>query len=254
MGHRPYTILLATVALLSGSLIVACSQAEPQSEEPEFLAFHGEMVGHVESVQSLASELQDFTWRGFDDIGSQAPPAGCCSLGTCIVDKEKADMWAVGAWTPLSEMLPSTERATLLLLYCDKCLDMAEKVISESPFGEPHIVAQKTEKPAVSEWQELCSQLESTLMGAEYFALNYRNTAKLQLDEIEEAIANSSADLEDKYLGKFRSLSAEYIGLLDEIMHNLQRAEQVRSQLDNWQFNPSGVGGQQSADLQRKGK
>ena len=243
-GLRPYTILLATVALLSGSLIVACSQAEPQSEEPEFLAFHGEMVGHIENVQSLASELQDFTWRGFDDIGSQAPPAGCCSLGICIVEKEKGDMWAVGAWTPVSEMLPSTERATLLLLYCDNCLDMAEKVRSESPFGEPHTVVQKTEKPGASGYQELYRQVESTLRGAEYFALNYRNTAKLQLDEIEEAIANSSADLENEYLEEFRSLSAEYIGLLDEIIHNLQQAEQVRSQLANWQFSPSGVGGQ----------
>jgi len=242
-GYRPYAFLLATLALLSGSLIVACSQAEPQSEEPEFLAVRGEMVGHIENVQALASELQDFTWRGFDDIGFQAPPAGCCGLGICIVEEGEGDMYGAGVWTPLTEMLPSAERAALLLLYCDKCLDMAERVMSKGPFGEPHAVVQKTEKPAVSEWQELCSQLESMLRGAEYLATNYRNTAKYQLDEIEEGVANSSANVEEEYLEEFQSISAEYIGLLDEVIHNLQQAEQARSQLANWQFSPPSAAG-----------
>lgn len=236
IGHRQYTVLFITLALLSGSLIVACSQAEPQSDEPEFLALHGEMVGHIESVQALASELEDFTWHGFDDIGVQAPPAGLCSLGICIVEKGKADLYDGAGWVPLSEMLPSAERAKLLQVYCDKCLDTADRLRSERPSGERGVGALETEKPEVSEWQELCRQLESTLRGAEYLATSYRNTAEYQLAELEEAMGNSSTSVEEEYLEKFQSTSAEYIGLLDEVMYNLQQAEQASSQLARWQF------------------
>ena len=151
IGHRQYTVLFTTLALLSGSLIVACSQAEPQSEEPEVLALHGELVGHIESVQGLASELEDFTWRGFDDIGVQAPPAGLCSLGICIVEEGQADMYDGAGWVPLSEMLPTAERAKLLQVYCDKCLDTADRLRSERPSGETGVGALETERPEVSE-------------------------------------------------------------------------------------------------------
>ena len=119
---------------------------------------------------------------------------------------------------------------------------MVEKMRSEAELVEPQTVAVVTEDPAVSGWQDVCRQLESTLRGAEYAALNYKNTAKYQLDEMQAAIANSSTSVQEKSLEKFQNTSAEYIGLLDEIIESLQQAEQVRYRLAGWQFSPSGVG------------
>ena len=222
--------LLTGLAMLLCALVPSCGQGELPSGEQKSLPLHSQIVGHIESVQALASELEDFTWQGLDDIGVQGPPAGSCGVGICIVEKGKGIAYDGSTWTTLTETLPTTERATLLLVYCDKCLDIAEKMQSESP--------------AASGWQDACRQLESTLRGAEHLASDYRNTAKYQLDEIEEAIANSSTSIQEQYLEEFQSISAGYLGLLDEIIVNLQQAEQARSHLASWQLSPQGVGEQ----------
>lgn len=221
---RRNAALLTGLAMLLCAPVPSCGQGELPSGEQKSLPLHSQIVGHIENVQHLASELEDFTWHGLGDIGVQGPPAGCCGVGICIVEKGKGIAYDASAWTPLVEMLPTTERATLLLVYCNKCLDIAEKMQSESP--------------AASGWQDTCRQLESTLRGAKHLASDYRNTAKYQLDEIEEAVANSSPSVQEQYLEEFQDMSAGYLGLLDEIIVNLQQAEDARSQLASQQSSP----------------
>ena len=232
--YKRHAVLFTGLAMLLCALIPSCGQGELPSGEQESLPLHSQIVGHIANVQDLASELEDFTWHGLDDIGVQGPPAGCCGVGICIVEKGKDIAHHGSTWTTLTEMLPTTERATLLLMYCDKCLDMAEQMQSESP--------------AASGWQDACRQLESTLRGAKHLASDYRNTAKYQLDEIEEAVANSTPSAQEQYLEEFQSMSARYLGLLDEIIDNLQQAEEARSQLADCQLSPLGLDKEQGAD------
>jgi hypothetical protein len=47
---------------------------------------------------------------------------------------------------------------------------------------------------------------------------------------------DSDERVKQKYFTKFMAKSDKYIQLHDELIHNIQQAEQVASELANWQF------------------
>ncbi len=93
-----------------------------------------------------------------------------------------------------------------------------------------------SDNSTLTQWQELCGQLGSNLQGAASLTSNYRNTNSYVVAKLEEGINSSEPVIKQKYLEKFQSKSAKYLSLLDELIKNLQQAEQATLQLTNWQF------------------
>ena len=53
---------------------------------------------------------------------------------------------------------------------------------------------------------------------------------------MEDVLSSERAGIKEKYLENFQRESAEYIDLLDEVIDNLQQAEQLALRLRDWQF------------------
>jgi hypothetical protein len=100
---------------------------------------------------------------------------------------------------------------------------MAERVRLERP----------SDDSTMPQWLELCSQLQSTLNGAEHLAVSYKNTNEYVLTNIGNSIDNSDPAIKQKYLEKFENKSTKYLSLLEDLTHNLEQAKQALSQLTN---------------------
>lgn len=179
--------------------------------------------GNIEKAYSIALKLKDFTWDEFDDIGLEAPPSEICKIGESVTTKELFNPNSGCKWISLPEMLPRPESAGTLILYCDMCSKMAERVGLEKPLDN-------SESP---EWLELCSQLQSTLKGAIYSATKYKDTNEYVLTNLEGSIDNSDPALKKKYLEKFKNKSTKYLSSLEDMVNNLEEAEQALLQLTN---------------------
>ena len=238
MRLKWYAIIAVALVLLS---VTACSQRERQPE-PEFLDLCNKMKNYIEQAQAIASDLEDFNWNEFSDIGVLCPPKGICPVGSLpIVEKSSVTGEFMERWVPLVERLPSPQTAKTYSVQCASCLKLATEVCSRSPSNESQTRMPEAEKLALTQWQELCGQLQSALTGAEYLAFRDKTiAAEYTFPQLLLYFTNSDERIKQKYLNKFMAKSDKYIQLHDELIHNIQQAEQVASELANWQFSPQG--------------
>ncbi len=222
-----YAVLVAGVALLlAGLVLVFVPGSLNRIEERKPADPYNAMKGYIKEARGITLQLNDFTWNEFGAIGLEAPPSEVCKLGERVTAKGSSDESSGFKWIPLPEMLPRPESAGPLVLYCDMCLKMAEQIRLERP----------SDNSNAPQWLELCSQLQSTLKGAGHLATNYKNTNEYVLTNIENSINNSDPTIKQKYLEKFKNKSAKYLSLLDDLIYNLQQAEQMLSQLSSGQL------------------
>ncbi|OGN93365.1 MAG: hypothetical protein A2Z75_08820 [Chloroflexi bacterium RBG_13_50_10] len=230
--------LIITVVLLLLSL-TACSQRKGQAEQ-EFFDLCDKMNKHIEQAQAIASDLENFNWNEFSDIGILCPPAGICPVGNLpIVEKKSVVTELMDRWVPLVERLPSPQTAKSYSIQCNNCLNLAREVCSQSPYNE----SQAPQEPGklITQWQELCVRLQSALQGTAYLASRDKTiAADYTFPQLFAYLTTSDEKVKQKYLAKFMAKSDEYIQLHDELTHDMQQAEQIAIELADWPFNTQG--------------
>jgi hypothetical protein len=216
-------LVVGGVLLLVGLALVWVPRSLKQVEEHKPADPYDAIKGYIEKARSIALELKDLTWDDFAAIGLEAPPSEVCKLGDRVTEKGSLDASSGCKWLPLPEMLPRPESAGPLVLYCDTCAKMAEQIRLKRP----------SDNSTIPKWLELCSQLQSTLNGAEHLATNYKNTNEYVLTNIGKSINNSDPAIKQNYSEKFKNKSAKYLSLLDDLVNNLEQAKQALLQLTN---------------------
>ncbi len=236
-------MLAAALVLLS---VMACNQQQLQPEQQEFLGQCDKVKKHIEQAQAIASDLEDFNWSEFSQIGIVIPPEGMCSVGTVpIVEKNSVTGEALKNWVSLAEQLPSPQTAKTYSIQCNNCLKLAAELCLRSPYNESQTRLPEAEKLTVSQWQELCSQLQSASQGVEYLvSKNKTIAADYTIPELITYFIASDEQIKQNYLDRFMTESDKYIQLHDELIYNIQQAKQVAIELANWQPNPPGIGEQ----------
>ena len=219
--------------LLTGSA-VACGQPEgqPEQESPytverlrqieecEFSEVYCDMKRDVEQAYTLTLRLQDFSWRPYDSLSWES------------VDEQGAE-----TVTLMSEVLPAAEAVKPLSAQCDKCNALTVKAWLKSPYEGPETPLQEAEKLMIAQLRVLCRQLESELGEAKHQVNKLKSDINNQFADIEHSLSISTSLLKESYLETFRGRCAEYIDLLDEVMLNLEQAEQAASELRRWKPN-----------------
>lgn len=242
MRLKWYAIIAVALVLLS---VMACSQREGQPEQ-QFLDLCDKMKKYIEQAQAMASDLEDFNWNEFSNVGILCPPKGICPVGSLpIVEKSSVVEEFMERWVPLAERLPFPQTAKTYSVQCASCLKLASEVCSRSPYNESQTRTPEAEKLTLTQWQELCSQLQSALQGAEYLASRDKTIAlDYTFPQLLVYLDSSDEGIKQKYLDKFMAKSDKYIQLHAGLIHNIQQAEQVASELANWQFSSQGLGDQ----------
>ncbi|MCX6008797.1 MAG: hypothetical protein NTW48_01940 [Chloroflexi bacterium] len=242
MRLKWYAIIAVALVLLS---VMACSQRERQPEQ-QFLDLCDKMKKYIEQAQAMASDLEDFNWNEFSNIGILCPPKGICPVGSLpIVEKSSVVEEFMERWVSLAERLPFPQTAKTYSVQCASCLKLASEVCSRSPYNESQTRTPEAEKLTLTQWQELCSQLQSALQGAEYLASRDKTIAlDYTFPQLLVYLDSSDEGIKQKYLDKFMAKSDKYIQLHAGLIHNIQQAEQVASELANWQFSSQGLGDQ----------
>ena len=238
MRLKWYVIIAVALALLSA---MACSQREGQPEQ-QFSYLCDKMKECIEQAQAMASDLEDFNWNEFSDVGILCPPKGICPVGSLpIVEKKSVTAEALERWVPLVERLPFPQTAKTYSIQCASCLKLANEVCSNSPYNELQARITEAEELTLTQWQELCSQLQSALQGAEYLAFRDKTiAADYTFSQILTYFTDSDEGVKQKYLDKFIAKFDKYIQLQDELINNIQQAEQLASELADWQSSPQG--------------
>jgi hypothetical protein len=235
---RWYVIISAALALIS---VMACGQREGQPEQQtSYLC--DEMKECIEQAQAIASDLEDFNWNEFSDVGILCPPWGICPVGSLpIVEKKSLTEETLERWVPLIERLPFPQTAMTYSVHCANCLEIDDDVCSSSPYNESQASMTEAEELALTEWQELCSELQSALQGTEYVVFKNKTiAADYTFPQLFEYFTGSDEEVKRKYLDKFMAKSDEYIQLHADLINNIQQAEQLASELGNWQSSPQG--------------
>ena len=266
--YKPYSILLVGLVLILASSVVVCDQPEGQPEqeplytakelrqieEQEFFELYSEIKGYIGHAHTLTLGLQNFSWHQFANVGwselnkygikrwtliSQVlPPAETVKLS--LLDEEPCELYS----EVISEVLPSAEAIKQLLAQCDECNALATKAWSKRPYKEPQTVVQEMEKLEIPEWRELCGELNSASAEAQHQAQNLKTGTEKLFTEIEDVFSRERPLVKARYLKSFQGKSAEYSELLEEVIYNLQQAEQAASELRSWQFGSLTVGEQ----------
>lgn len=217
-----YAVLVAgAVLLIAGLAMVWLPQGLNLVEERKPADPYHAMANYIKEAKSIALQLEDLTWDEFAAAGLEAPPSGVCKLGDRVTTEDLFDKSGGCKWLSLPEMLPRPESAGTLVLYCDTCLKMAERIRLEK----------QSDNSTMPHWLKLCSQLQSTLNGAQHLAVNYKCTNEYVITNIGNSINNSDPAIRQKYLEKFEDRSAKYLSLLEDLANNLEQAEQVLLQL-----------------------
>jgi len=190
-----------------------------QVEEAEFSELYREMKLYVEHAHTLALALGNCDWTSVAGLGW---------LSTDAQGYQQPNF--------LSEVMPSTEAAESLLAECEESYARAVKVWSESPYHEPQTAVQQAKKLSVPQWRELCVELDSALSEADLQTSYLQGVTQELFLEVEAGLKNSGPGAEEQYLGPFKDESAEYTGLLDEVMYNLEQAKRAASELASWPF------------------
>jgi hypothetical protein len=236
MPLKWYAIIVVTLLLLP---VTACSQPESQPEH-RFSYLCGEMEKYIEQAQAIASDLENLNWNQFADVGVLCPPEGVCPVFSLpIVEKTTITGESLERWVPLVERLPFPETAKTYSVQCASCLKLASGVCSNSPYNESRTCTTETKELTLAQWQELCSQLQSALQGAGYLvSRNMTVFSDYTLPQLLVYFDSSDEEVKQKYFNKFMAKSDQYIQLHAELIHNIQQAEQLSSDLANWQSSP----------------
>jgi hypothetical protein len=232
-----YTITTAVLALVS---LAACAQPQLANQpQSDYSSQCLKMQQNIEKARSIALDTQHFSWNEFAAIGVLYPPQGICPVKNLpIVEKDSVDKKLVDRVVPLPEGLPSSKTAETYYVQCDNCLKLAIKVCSQSPYNQNAGTAGS--ENITAQWQQSCSQLLSALQGAEYLAARDKSiAADYTFPKLIAYFTVSDENIKQKYLDKFTARSDEYIKLHDELIHNIQQAEQTATDLSNWQFSPT---------------
>jgi len=226
-------IIAIVLVLLS---VTACSQRNGQPEQ-QFFNPCDKMKNYIEQAQAVASDLENFNWNEFSNVGILCPPEGICPVGNLpIVEKSSVNEEFMERWVPLAERLPSPQTAKLYSVQCANCLKLADEICSHSSYNEPQPHMPVTENLTLTHWQEFCGQLQSALTGAEYLAFRDKTiAAEYTFPQLLAYFTDSDEKIKQKYLNKFMAKSDKYIQLQAELINNIQQAEQVASELANWQ-------------------
>ncbi|MBN2463307.1 MAG: hypothetical protein JXB43_06875 [Dehalococcoidia bacterium] len=221
--------------------VTACSQRNGQPEQ-QFLDRCDKMKNYIEQAQAIASDLENFNWNEFSNVGILYPPEGICPVGNLpIVEKSSVNEAFIERWVPLVEQLPSPQTARTYSIQCASCLKLADEICSHSPYNEPQTHTPEAEKLTLTQWQELCGQLQSALTAAEYLAFRDKTiAAEYTFPRLLAYFTDSDEKIKQKYLNKFVYKSDKYIQLHAELINNIQQAEQVASELSNWQSSSQG--------------
>lgn len=219
--HVLYAVLITGLVLFFTGISLVFITGLIKVEERKPVNPYDALKRYIKQASITALKLNDFTWDEFFTIGLEAPPSEICRLGERVTEKGAFKESKGFKWIPLPEMLPRPESARPFVLYCDMCLKMVEGV-------KPDMSSDGSTTP---QWLALCSQLQSTLNGAQYLATNYKNTNTYVLNNISNSINNSDSKLKQKYLEKFKNKSTKYLSLLEDLVNNLQLAEQALLQL-----------------------
>ena len=215
--------------------VAACSQRYGQLEQ-QFLEPCVKMKNYIEQAQVIASDLENFIWDEFSNIGILCPPEGICPVGNLpIVEKSSANEEFIKRWVPLADRLPSPETAKVYSVQCANCLKLADELCSHSPYIEPQTPTAGTENLTLTQWQELCDQLQSALIGAEYLVFRDNTiAAEYTFPQLLAYFTDSDEKIKQKYLNKFVAKSDEYIRLHVDLVNNIQKAEQAVSELASY--------------------
>jgi hypothetical protein len=161
-----------------------------------------------------------------------------------IVEKASVAKELADRVVPLPERLPSPKTAETYSVQCNNCLKLATQVCSNSPYSESQVSAAGSEN-ITAQWQQLCSQLQSALQGAEYLASRDKTfAADYTLPKLFAYFTASDEKVKQRYLEKFTAKSDEYIRLHDELIQNVQQAKQTAIDLVNWESSPQDTSGQ----------
>ena len=242
MQLKWYPILAVALVLLS---VMACNQRELQPEQGD-LGQCDKVKKHIEQAQAIASDLENFNWSEFSKIGMVYPPQGICSIGTLpIVENSSVTGEALKNWVSLTEQLPSPQTAKIYSIQCNNCLKLATELCLRSPYNESQTRLPEAEKLTVSQWQELCSQMQSASQGVEYLvSKNKTIAADYTFPKLLTYFTASDEQIKQNYLDRFMAESDKFIQLHDELIYNMQQAKQVAIELANWQPSPQGIGDQ----------
>jgi hypothetical protein len=189
---------------------------------------------NIEQAQSIALQLQKFSWDEFSEIGILCPPQGICPVGNLpIVEKASLDKNLLDRVVDLTAGLPNPKTAETYSVQCASCLSLAREVCSSIPDGE---TSTSVSENLTSQWQMLCSQLESALQGAAYLASRDKSiAADYTFPKLFAYFSASDENVKQKYLEKFTAKSDQYIKLYDEFIRNLNEAKQTAVDLSNVQ-------------------
>jgi hypothetical protein len=222
----------AIMAVVLALLLMACGQREGQPEQ-QFADPCDKLRYYIEQAQVIASELEDFNWEEFSEIGILCPPRGICPVGDLpIVEKSSASGELMERWVPLVERLPYPQTAGTYSIQCAGCLKLAKEVCSNGPYNGSQENVPEAEKLTLAQWQELCRRLQSALQGAEYSASKDKTIfSDYTFPQLWSYLNSSDEEIKQKYLEKFMSKSDEYIQLHAELINNIQQAEQVAIEL-----------------------
>jgi hypothetical protein len=228
------TIVAVALVLIS---FAACNQPATQPQ-PELSSQCQSMQKNIEQARSIASQIESFSWDEFSAIGILCPPEGICPVGNLpIVEKDSVDKKLLNRVVPLTEGLPSPKTAETYYVQCDNCLKLAAEVCSQSPYNQ--YAGDSGSENTTAQWQQLCSQLQSALQGAEYLASRDKSiAADYTFPKLLAYFTASDEKVKQKYLPKFTAKSDEYIKLHDELIQNVQQAKQTAIDLSNWQLSP----------------
>jgi len=212
--------------------VAACIQQKGQTE-PQLLNPCDKMKHHIQQAQATASDLEDFNWDEFSDVGVLCPPKGICPVGSLpIVEKSSINEESAERWVSLVERMPYPQTAKTYSIQCASCLELAQEVCSHIPHDEAQTPMPETEELTVTQWQDLCDQLQSALQGAEYLAFRDKTVAaEYTFPQILAYFIDSDEKIKRKYLNEFVAKSDKYIKLQDEFIHNIQQAKQLAIEL-----------------------
>jgi len=216
--------------------VSACSQQYGQPEQ-KFFEHCEKIKNYIKQAQAIASDLENFNWDEFSNIGILYPPEGICPVGNLpIVEKTSANEEFIKRWGPLAERLPPPETAKVYSVQCANCLKLADELCAHSHTIELQTTTAETENLTLTQWQELCDQLQSALAGAEYLVFRDNTiAAEYTFPQLVAYFTDSDEKIKQKYLNKFMAKSDEYIQLHVDLVNNIQQAEQVVYELANYQ-------------------
>lgn len=229
MQLKRFLIIALIFMLLS---IMACSQHNGQPEL-QFLEPCDKMQYHIKQAQAIASDLEGFDWDKFSNVGILFPPEGICPVGSLpIVERGSVSKEFMERWVPLVEQLPSPQTARIYSIQCTSCLKLASEACSHSPYNEAQMPKPETGKLTATQWQEFCGQLQSALTGTEYLVSRDKNiAAEYTFPKLLAYFTDSDERIKQKYLNDFVAKSDNYIQLHNELIHNIQQAEQAAIEL-----------------------